>query len=372
MCFIDYVIVVRLDNMNSKKHFEIENAVFYKGKLYFVGVDTNILFCFDIENEKVSYVMTLEEEPKHVLYRNCVLYEDCMWLIPWAAERIACVYLNENKIVYYDIEFRNVTCLNEKHADCAYYYTYKLSDSQIIAVPRKYDKPMIIDMAEKKISFLDMEYDNNKILFITGYKIDSKLYFVPDVGENILTYDLDSNKTGKIEDNFLKGLYEGAMDDGEYIWFAPRNSEYIIKLDKEKKQIKKIKYDRNGDESFWEIIKKNEILYIIPRSGERILLYDNQKKAFDSICLNDKKIGARCIDMQNGFWVTELIDKQLLNVACNQIYTPSIDYAEYVKFWKKIVDSNSKEYLKKTYFNNQVTKEDVFPLSAFVDFVTKE
>ena len=59
----------------------------WKDKMVIMSSYTNLMFIADIEQQEIQKVVEIDEENTRGLFRNCIIYQDVAYLIPFNAKR---------------------------------------------------------------------------------------------------------------------------------------------------------------------------------------------------------------------------------------------------------------------------------------------
>lgn len=256
--------------MDISNKISFSCGVEYKGKLYIASINSNELFQYDIENNKLTYYMSFNEKKKY-LYRQAIVYKDCAWFIPQCADNIAIVNFKNNNIDYIPLKYEwieertNVKCISAGVMENHYLYI----------VPFDIDTLLIIDMDTYDIKeYSGVGSENSK--YTDAFYYQKKMYCIPWTAANMLEIDMINGKKTYIPWQYGKEQYAQAiMDfDENRVWLIPSKSNNILIYDLNKNVWENIqcnnKKDINSIVNFYGKIYNNNI-FIFPFKNNKIL-----------------------------------------------------------------------------------------------------
>lgn len=292
----------------EKVVLEIEAAaVEYRGYIYFCQPLTNGLFRLCLEDSRTEFLTFLDIEKANEPFRNAYRYENYAWFIPWEAEEILCVNLDDLHVEYYSIPFskKNIRGLNAyPHA---YFYTSgRINTEEVFLVPCGTDTPIIINMKTKEIISYKGIVDTESEVMWYGTCVEDEIWMAPYEGRRLIILNYKTGDVRSVLWEFERMQYGGMLYYDNKIWFAPNKADNMLVFDIKTKEYKKIDMGDcyHEEYTYSELRFFNNKIWIIPLKSNLILLYDPILKEWSSM-EKDSEIcwpyttGLRSIEFEN-------------------------------------------------------------------------
>ncbi len=285
-------------------------GVEYKGKIYASAIYINGLFQLDLVTQKVTYIKCFaQEKPYYAIHRAAFLHGNEAWFIPQNGKYIAVVNLDDFNIIYIKPPFRRVNKKAIERINAVYYSGGIIANKFLYLVPTNIDTLLIIDLDSKKLyPYYDIPYTDEYFLFGT-YSCGS-IYLMPYIGNSIVKINLRTNDRNRYLWKYPFEDYLSLVSNQSQIWVGPYHSKYLLNMDLKTKRIDQITVRECDDDCIYEqMILKENILFIIPFDGDKILRFELNNKKKVEIDLDDELL----VDGKNGF--TEIFSEDNLILA---------------------------------------------------------
>lgn len=303
---------------------EVEAAIEYKGLIYFCEPQTNALYRVNVRTAKTEFLCFLHSEKRTQPYKSAYRYENYAWFIPWEAEEILCVNLDNLEMERYEIPYikKNLRCKKKFPRFCYYYTSGRICEEKIFLVPSGTDTPVVINMKTKEIIAFKGVVDVEKEIMGYGVCVKDKIWMVPYEGDRILILDYQSGEVESIPWEFECMQYGGMLYHEDKIWFAPHKADNMLVFDLKTKKYDKILMDvyYNVNYSYFELCFYENNIWIVPFESKLILLYNSTSKEWRAF----EKDSEICWGYNTGLRVIECRDK-LVFATCRTGYVSIYD-----------------------------------------------
>lgn len=264
-------------------------AVYYKGYVYFSGIQISGLYKMDMETGEVIYICAFEKENNvYQLHSKAYLHGKNIWFIPYTAKYITCVDIETFSMEYYDLPPFTENEEGKKIYGSTYYDSGRIDENRIYLVSPGNDTPLIFDMKKKEIILsykLPMKKDE-----IVGYGSAwrNKIWMTPIRGNCIYCADIDGGEMRYIPKVFEENQFSGACVYNDKLWIAPYKSDRLRCYDLKNNIFEDFLFTELYDESktYREVIQVENKLWILPWAATSILEFDPENKTFFEHFLN--------------------------------------------------------------------------------------
>ena len=214
---------------NDMYDVTIESAAVWEDKIYAVGRDAGVLFCFDMKTNFVEKILRMPDEDVLVnrLYNGVCVDKECLVLVPF----------NAKKIWYYNIKSKEWNSI-----EVDYYVKPKLEGKFVGGVLQnsilylfgyRYKNVLCVNLITKEVQ--KMFEDGQHSFWGQSIVIDNNKVYAIDLGRNeILSINLTCQ--GKYEIIKVNGLPEakensnqGIAFDGTFFYIIKHHGNYVYK-----------------------------------------------------------------------------------------------------------------------------------------------
>lgn len=335
----------------KKMVLEIEAAaVEYKGYIYFYQPLINALFRLSLKNANTEFLCFFNNEKVDKPYRNAYRYENYAWFIPWEAEKILCVNLDDLHSEYYSVPFSKKNIRGLSLYPHAYFPTSgRINEEEIFLVPCGTDTPIIINMKTKKITAYKGVIDVDHEIMWYGICVEDEIWMAPYEGKRLVILNYKTGDVKSFPWMFESMQYSGMLYYDNKIWFAPNNADNMLAFDLKTKEYKKIYmgayYHENN--TYSELRFFDNKIWVVPWRSNKILLYDSKAKEWSSI----EKDPEICWPYATELRSIEFEDK-LAFVTCRTGFVSIYD-PQFCKFINIPVEINQDDIYQKISGNNK-------------------
>ncbi len=241
----------------------------------FMGERSSVMFLFDIQGKPRYYTnINIKRNPdyedKNIAYTSSVfITEDKIWYIASYVNKICYIDRQSGKITeYLDLKGDKVI---ESYRDIL------VVDKFIIICPWVSQEIIIVD-EDKNISKIDI--GNKRYSYIKMYEYNKKIYFIPNLLNRILVYDIYTKEIRYIDiselnsNKIIENYYQSSYFVDDKIYLASRDSNKILVLDLTT-DIKNI-YVVGDLQGYINIIKHNDYIYLNAIGGEHITILNEK------------------------------------------------------------------------------------------------
>lgn len=371
-------------------------GVKYKNIYYLAASHINALFKYDEKENKLTFLLCFQKEKcKNYLYLKAFLYEDEAWFIPFQADYIAIVNLND-----FSIQYLPVICKKKlKSTNYKYINILFFRKKYLCLIPQDIDAAVVYDLASKKGKAYYNIVENQEVYPYHGaiYK-NKKIYFFPWTAEKILALNLETNerefllwnekeedygdviydkKSGflfhaparandimvdNLEGSICKKIRFAEWNDRKYrtyystnteknIFFWGHGKDIVIKINKEKCSFQLYNITQDFPGNYFFPISSNSVEAIVVGSN-CIIKYDTLKDKFRAIYISTniddllreiKLAGIEFADVLDGFSKEKVIENELIGVR---------QFALYMSETKKAKNYRGKEKIGSRIYNS--------------------
>jgi len=295
-------IYIRLKNLNSwKKHPVTDNMFADRASIYWVDQFGKYIHEYDIDqNEYYEYQLPPVEMIEWQCYAGIYLYNEKLFLFPRIGLTRIEFDLQEKKYVVYPWNCSDEDFKVNKKEDiqlwCSvqsnnWLYLFERNRNKVIRMNFENLSYEYIDIPHELSNIQHIVFKNNVfyILSVTGnlYTWDGcskqveevydcndkelsfariaitehKVFLLPDLSEKIWIIDLENHEI-KVQDQYPADLeynesgwskYFGYTEDKQYIWFANRTANYVLRINKYTEIIEWIKVVPPKIEDEWKV-----------------------------------------------------------------------------------------------------------------------
>lgn len=184
----------------------------------------NGLWVYDIGLERfVCYKRFEKEVNSYAIHRKAFLYNKEAWFVPQNGRYIAVVNLDNYDINYIDLPFMSI---NQEGIDCANSMIYDggiFDEHYLYLIPSGIDAVNIFDLRDKSVvTFYNINTDEQVMAY--GFYHDNKLYMYSWERLKLKILDI---KTGIVEDKYYYEEQENGLVYGEAVVDYEKNIAYI-------------------------------------------------------------------------------------------------------------------------------------------------
>lgn len=293
---------IKLKNLNSwKKHPVTDNMFAYRGNIYWVDQFGKYIHEYDIDqNEYYEYQLPPVEMIEWQCYAGIYLYNEKLFLFPRIGLTRIEFDLHEKKYVVYpwncsdedfkvnkkediqlwcSVQSNNWLYLFERNRNKAIRMNFENLSYEYIDIPHELSNIQHIVFKNNVFYILSVTgnlyiwdgcskqveevYDcNDKELSFARIAItEHKVFLLPDLSEKIWIIDLENHEI-KVQDQYPADLeynesgwskYFGYTEDKQYMWFANRTANYVLRINKYTEIIEWIKVVPPKIEDEWKV-----------------------------------------------------------------------------------------------------------------------
>lgn len=315
-------------------------GAYWKGKLYCLARDCNLLFAVDLQNGETELVDVIPEQDTLTSFI-------CGIMSVWN-DKLIFTPNKEKKIWIYDLVSRQWDSLPIKDHDHIFgtsvFYQIHLYNTKMFLVGGGFPAIVCLDLENNSIEYIDNPYKdiltrhpNPDYLYFWyfGVKSDNKLYFASCLDNYVLILNMDTLEYDWIKVGDNDNTYLGMTYDGNNFWLSPRLGDNIIKWDG-KKEIVNIPLPS-------ELKKHPEYLWGACYDGKQIILpaTNHQNTILINIENDSLKIQNQQYTMfsqlDNGMIVSQTTDGNLSvqNGDSVHTYKLTVDTDQLNEFYKK-------------------------------------
>lgn len=240
--------------------------------IYFSAWNVNGLFTYNPRTDECRFLKSFPGEENWGLHSEAVLYENAIWFIPRASERIAIVDLDGLCITYLDLPesgYRPQDCNipPRRMVGC-----HKEGDKYLWLIPRAYKLFLKIDMEKRQI--LDIqEWGTADFANAVGIRVQDKLWISIGSTREIRIIDFTSEEhiTKRMEQK--DGLYMGIQNADERIYLFPQYAkDGVLILDYAMQEKETVALD-DGGQWYYEYgtVTGEGDLLLVPYLGSRCI-----------------------------------------------------------------------------------------------------
>lgn len=256
--------------INDEINLSFLAGVQVKNDIYFSAWNMNGLFKYNPQTEICDFLRVFAEEGKYGLHSQAILYNDTIWFIPSASERISIVDINTLDITYLDLPQSGYRIDGEPLQTLRIKGCYRTGEKYLWLVPHMYKLFIKVDMERREIVKFEQWIDDGNA-GSNGIKIKDKLVvYRHDLAEICI---IDDN-LGTIVTRILankKVIYKGIEIIGDWIYFFPLwLKDGILLLNREMNEIKYIQLE--DDKQMYDecqIYVENGDILLVPYIGNK-------------------------------------------------------------------------------------------------------
>lgn len=360
------------------KNLTINTALYFDNDLYYTACNSNCLFKYDIHKKQVTCLAKLPCKTNYVMkYLRIEKYDDYLWFIPWA----------EDEFIIYNLKTKLIEVLSIPYKRKEKLYRIKYSNvirdhNKLWLIPG--DTMMIVCINMEDRSFEGYEVfppdlhveEGGQWNFQSMLKIENKIYIIGNKIKNNYIFDVTEKKLYPWEIG-INGKY-GVAIDNETIAFAPSHREeplIIYHLRDKTKECIELSKDIFIDEkyfSFWNPIKDNDEILIIPQEAKTIVNYNIKTKRISYVIdyknINDDNrfSGYNCIQVGEEKWITSYYGSDIVILDANN------RYKDIYKMYCKLNEHTIETYSNSLRENSKCSLVDYIEMINFDIGVFKE
>ncbi len=215
-------------------------GAFWKGKLYCLSRECNLLFSVNPEDGKTEFVDTIPEEDTLTTFI-------CGIMTVWN-DKLIFTPNKTKKIWIYDLisgQWDNVAIkeCDDHCLDAGSFYQIYIYNDKIFLVGSGYPAILCVDLENKSCDYIEGPYkdmltrhpDPDHIYFwYYGVQLENDLYLASCLDNQVLRFDMDTQEYHWIKMGDDGPGYQGIAWDGSNFWLSPRSGGDITKWDGKK------------------------------------------------------------------------------------------------------------------------------------------
>ncbi len=268
--------------MNNKIKLNFLAGVQVENKIFFSAWNMNGLFEYNSKTEECNFLKIFPGEKDWGLHSEAILYQDTIWFIPRASERIAIVHLKNMDISYLDLP-RDGDRAGEHIPPIRMKAFYKEGDKNLWLLPFVYKLFIRIDMEKQKIINIEKNWGIANETASVGVKIQDKLWIYKNNSNELRIIGLVNERQEiKKIDNYKKS-YVGIQNIDKWILLFPRYfKDGILLLNKDTFETQ-IVYLTDNEQWYYQYqtFTKNGDILLVPYVGnECIKISIEEEKCF--------------------------------------------------------------------------------------------
>lgn len=219
---------------------QIENVI------YFSAWNVNGLFQYNPQTEECRFLKSFPGEENWGLHSEAVLYDNTIWFIPRASERIAIVSLENLDITYLDLPEQG-----RRPTDCdipprRMIGCHEEGERYLWLIPFAYKLFLKIDMEQQEIISIQ-EWGNDEYACAIGVREQNKLWVSIYSSRELRVIDLLSEDQIIRKNEHADNAYTGIQKMDGKIWLFPQfMKDGVLLLDSEMQEEKTICLDDSG------------------------------------------------------------------------------------------------------------------------------
>lgn len=258
--------------MDNKIKLNFLAGVQVENKIFFSAWNMNGLFEYNPKTEECNFLKIFPGEEDWGLHSEAVLYQNTIWFIPRASERIAIFHLKNMDISYLDLP-RDGYRAGEHIPPMRMKAFYKEGDKNLWLLPFVYKLFIRIDMEKQKIINIEKNWSLANEAASVGVKIQDKLWIYKNNSNELRIIGLANEKqeTKKIDD--YKKSYLGIQNIDKWILLFPRYfKDGILLLNKDTFETK-IVYLKDNEQWYYQYqtFTKNGDILLVPYVGDECI-----------------------------------------------------------------------------------------------------
>lgn len=283
----------------------------YNGSLYFCPVQYNALCRTDLNTGKTEVIGYFElEEKQERLYKKAYFYNECIWFIPWKADRIVCFNTNTHKKEYFDSPFVRLSNIGVEVEKCAYLSSGVYKDRYLFLVPTMYDTPVVIDMETHKIQSFHGVLNVEEQAYGYGTIYNDEFWMTPHTGNSIIRLNILDKTTIEMPWPYNTLEYRGMCSWDNKVWFSPgTKSESILYYDVHNEEFRHVYLDElfGVNDSYNECIPYEDGIVFLPYESNHILYVSkfNHEYRVSSFRRDERFFALRRMGVSNGILMVE-------------------------------------------------------------------
>lgn len=270
-----------------------KNNVIYFSPMYLNGV-----FSLDLDNDnEVKCINIFKEEKKlDFLYRRAYVYQDNVWFVPEQAEHVAKFNIATNEIQVYKFAYHKQS-LNGmfKYSD-----SFVFNDKYLCLVPGNTDALVIVDMETGKEKIVYDIVDPEKESYISGAYTDRYIWLCPFESNYLIRVDIGKDDVKKYKWQYEKQDFDGICAVNNKLYFAPHKANNFLSINVQNMQESKLDISdiKSINDKFQGIFKIDDELWCMPFTAKYFLRYNIQKQNIIKYIGNNHKL------FKNWEWTT--------------------------------------------------------------------
>ena len=271
---------------------EIEaDAVEYKGNIYFIPSYMNALFSLNLHTRETRLIKILGVSYKANNYRNAFRYKEHAWFIPWETDKILYVNLKTLLIKYFDIPYQRINRYGLNTYPYTYYFSsLKIDEKYVFLTPTGTDTAVLIDMENQAIKTFDGIIDVKTEILWGSAVFGNCVYMSPCKGNRMISLNF---KTGEIKEypwQYQPMQYSGMCINGNKLYFAPNKADNLLSFDLDSERYEEIPlgdfYKKSA--SYLELFSFKDSIWLLPWWSRYILIYSLNDKSWSCIRKDDE------------------------------------------------------------------------------------
>lgn len=274
--------------------FHIRDAYVYNNCLYFIPIEVDSIYKYNLDEKKMNRVKELSLKYKNNLFSKCLDIDGLIFFIPNEAEDMISFDIKTNRINKYMIMKAN---------NARYVNAYRIDD-EIVLLPCYLDTDVIrFDINNnsfrkfKLVNDTGNQYKNN---FVTlYYRINNWVYFFVNRVKHIFAYNLDDNECREYYCDRLDGNPVDVCSADTYsIVINDNGKAYLIDDNK----FITIKFDSATiiDKEFKMFLYNNKIYLFVMSEHANIYRYNVERCVFEK---SEQEVPSEFRRTYNKYWM---------------------------------------------------------------------
>lgn len=338
---------------NGKIYASFESAVLVGKILYYVEMNGNEIYKYNIPNEKLDLLCVIEEEKDYEerLFSSVVYKDGKLYLIPFAPD---CIYIVDADSGEYTRKDLGDIC-NKRKGE--YISTAKWSaaveyENKIYLIPASFPGIVVYDISHDTLTVIDSwindvkdNSEGKESAYFKNAKLFANKIFMPMCKMNgVLVYDI-MNEQYEVKVVGEKNCsYSDICFDGECFWLSPRGDGSIVKWDYITNKYKEI-------QSFPQLYRKGSTLGVTYWK-QNVIVFPQNSNMFLAIDILNNEMTEWHQDL-NGtkvFWKSSTEEKLCFFEADgNQLFIIDNDEKKVMIQYDDALDEFHKKNISKIY-----------------------
>lgn len=279
----------------------ISNGILYEGRLWFIGLNDNGIYCMDMETFQAELVQKIPWEDascKRQQYGKIVQYKNKILLVPWLASQIVIFDMKTKELRY--VEYKIEMC----GLRSCYFFDGVLKDNKVFLAPFSSERIVCVNMdseiveyvSESLVDKFNLLEDKCSFAF-GGIALTGKhMLFTMMSNDLVVKYDTELNDLSSIVVSELVDGGNGILNNNDGLWIIPKEKKEILYYDVEKSQTNVLKdfsenYERKLDWNFHQGFVDDDDLILLPRESNICLRASMKNQNIERIVLGDEQHG---------------------------------------------------------------------------------